>query len=113
LMGKLTDFLKKFEENFDCLLFCFLRYCEDMDVKDPLKIPTFNAVIDVVETFSSLKSFKFNDEDIIEIDGFGNVHLEDENDKLYRRIDDFGFRVSEKCKKFSFCLSLSCPSEIS
>ncbi|CBY34473.1 unnamed protein product, partial [Oikopleura dioica] len=69
-----------------------------MDINNSLKIPTFTAVVNVLETFSSLKSFKFNDDDIIEIDVFGNVHIEDENAKLYNRIDDFGFRTSEKTK---------------
>ena len=73
-----------------------------MDINNSLKIPTFTAVVDVLETFSSLKSFKFNDDDIIEIDVFGNVHIEDENAKLYKRIDDFGFRTSEKSNKFFF-----------
>ena len=92
--------MKKFEDNFDDLLLCFLRYSEDIDTDDPMKLQTFDAVVDLLETWASLKAFKFNDQDIIEIDVFGNVHVEDETEKLYQRIDNFGFRGSKDCKIF-------------
>lgn len=101
-MGKLNDFLDKFNENIDHLLTCFLRLSENINRNDPLKLPTFNSVLDLLETFSRFKAYKFNNQDIVDIDVFGNVHLEDRRDNLYERIDDFGFLRLERSKLREF-----------